>query len=214
MQKIEAVIFDLGGVLLNIDYNLTRKAFQQLGIADFENLYSQANADELFSRLEKGLIKEEDFYYELRDGTGLPLTDIEIRHAWNAMLLDFRETSLDFLEKLKNNYSLFLLSNTNEIHLKKFYEIYHEGERAEPVESFFKKAFYSFEMGMRKPDPDIYEYVLEKHQLSRERTLFIDDSIQNIDTARQLGLQTVHLQKGMLVEELDWTYFFISSNSI
>lgn len=214
MDKIEAVIFDLGGVLLNIDYNLTRTAFEQLGIADFENLYSHANADELFSRLEKGLIKEEDFYHELRDCTGLSLTDLEIRNAWNAMLLDFRETSLDFLEKLKNNYSLFLLSNTNEIHLKKFYEIYHEGERSAPFESYFTKAWYSFEMGMRKPDSDIYEYVLEKHQLSRERTLFIDDSIQNIDTARQLGLQTVHLQKGMLVEELDWTYFFISSNSI
>ncbi|MEO7960040.1 MAG: HAD family phosphatase [Ginsengibacter sp.] len=202
MEKTEAIIFDLGGVILNIDYHLTQKAFEDIGVTDFNHMYSQANADKLFSNLEKGKISETEFYRLLNERTGLQLSHAQIRNAWNAMLLDFREDSLAFINSIKKKYRLFLLSNTNAIHYNKFCEIYLEKERFSSFESFFEKAWYSFEMGLRKPEDDCYESVLSKNGLNPQRTLFIDDSIQNVDTAARLGLRTVWLKPGMLIENL------------
>ncbi len=200
MQKIEAVIFDLGGVILDIDYNLTKKAFEKLGVQDFKEMYSQAEADRLFRDLETGNIKEINFYKEFNKSSSLRLKNEEIRAAWNAMLLTFRENSLAFLNQIKTKYRLFLLSNTNAIHYNVFRKIYHEKERSFPFEDFFERAYYSFEMGKRKPDEDIFEYVLEANNLRPESTLFIDDSVQNIKTAQNLGLQTILLETGNYIE--------------
>ena len=133
MQKTENIIFDLGGVLLDIDYNLTRSAFEKLGVADFDEMYSQATADKLFQKLETGKISEENFYKEFNRCTGLYLSDEEINKAWNAMLLSFREHSLSYLETLKSRFKIFLLSNTNNIHLNCFYQIYHQKERSKSI---------------------------------------------------------------------------------
>ena len=202
MQKTEAIIFDLGGVILNIDYNLTRIAFEKAGIKNFHEMYSQANADDLFSNLETGKISENNFYNELNKRTGLHLPTTEIESAWNAMLLSFREKSLDFLDVLKPKYQLFLLSNTNHIHLKAFNKIYFEKKRVKPFEEFFDKAYYSCTIGLRKPNADIYEYVLNENKLNAGNTLFIDDSAQNIETAKRLGLQTILLNPGKYIENL------------
>lgn len=202
MQKIENIIFDLGGVLLDIDYNLTRKAFENLGVANFYEMYSQANADKLFQKLEMGKVSEKQFYKELNKATGLHLSQQEIRNAWNAMLLSFREKSLEFLGQLKDRYKLYLLSNTNNIHLNSFYEIYHQKERKNSFEQFFDKAFYSFEIGLRKPDADCYEWVINDLKINPAKTLFIDDSINNIHGAEKAGLQTLHLTQEMKIETL------------
>ncbi len=150
MQKTEAIIFDLGGVILDIDYNLTRTAFEKLGVKNFDEMYSQSGADQLFSNLETGKISEEDFYNEFNKCTGLQLSPAEINQAWNAMLLDFREESLLFLDQLKTKYTLFLLSNTNHIHIQEFNKIYHKKKREKPFTAFFKKAYYSCEIGLKK----------------------------------------------------------------
>jgi putative hydrolase of the HAD superfamily len=202
MQKTENIIFDLGGVLLDIDYNLTRKAFERLGVANFDEMYSQANANFLFQNLETGKITEPEFYKELNRATGLHLSEREIKKAWNAMLLSFREKSLEFLEQLKNRYQIYLLSNTNQIHLNSFYEIYHQKERKNSFEQIFNKAFYSFEIGLRKPDVDCYEWVLNDLQIDPQKSLFIDDSINNIHGAEKAGLQTLLLTPEMRIETL------------
>ncbi len=202
MQKIENIIFDLGGVLLDIDYNLTRSAFEKLGIVNFDEMYSQQNADKLFQKLETGAITEEDFYKELNRCTGLQLTPKEIREAWNAMLLSFREDSLNFLDQLRDRYKVFLLSNTNYIHLVSFYEIYHQKERKKSFEQYFNKTFYSFEIGLRKPDLDCYEWVLNDLQTEPQKTMFIDDSLKNIQGAKKAGLQTILLTPEKRIENL------------
>lgn len=202
MQKIENIIFDLGGVLLDIDYNLTRMAFEKLGVVRFDEMYSQATADKLFQKLETGAISDEDFYKELNRSTGLNLSDKEIRDAWNAMLLDFREESLNFLDEVREGYRIFLLSNTNSIHLTSFYEIYHQKERKKSFEQYFDKAFYSFQIGLRKPEVTCYEKVLEDLQINPEKTLFIDDSVKNIEGAEKAGLQTILLSPGKRIETL------------
>ena len=200
MQKIENIIFDLGVVLLDIDYNLTRKAFEKLGVADFDEMYSQATADKLFQNLETGKISEENFYKEFNRCTGLHLSEQEINKAWNAMLLSFREDSLSYLETLTPRFRIFLLSNTNNIHLNCFYQIYHQKERCKSFEQLFDKAFYSFEIGLRKPDVDCYEWVIDDLQIDAGTTLFIDDSINNIHGAGKAGLQTLLLTPEMRIE--------------
>ncbi len=203
MQKIENIIFDLGGVLLDIDYNLTRTAFEKLGVANFDEMYSQANADKLFQKLETGIITDEEFYKELNRNTGLHLSAKEIKEAWNAMLLSFREESLDFLDKVRERYAIYLLSNTNNIHLVSFYEIYHQKERKKSFEQYFNKAFYSFQIGLRKPDIECYEWVLNDLQIDAQKTLFIDDSVKNIEGAQKVGLQTILLTPEKRIENLD-----------
>ena len=202
MQKTENIIFDLGGVLLDIDYNLTREAFEKLGVVNFDEMYSQANADKLFQKLETGKVSEQEFYKELNKATGLQLSEQEIRNAWNAMLLSFREESLQFLYQLKGRYQIFLLSNTNQIHLTSFYEIYHQKERKNSFEQFFDKAFYSFEIGLRKPGLECYEWVINNLKIDPEKTLFIDDSIKNIHGAEEAGLQALLLTPEKRIENL------------
>jgi glucose-1-phosphatase len=202
MKKTEAIIFDLGGVILNIDYNLTRVAFENAGIKNFHEMYSQANADDLFMKLETGNITEETFYNEINIRTGLGLSDEDIKTAWNAMLLTFRENSLKFLDLLRPKYKLFLLSNTNHIHLDALSKIYHNTDREKAFKEFFDKAYYSCEIGLRKPDADIYEFVLNENRLDPATTLFVDDSAQNIEAAKALGMQTTLLHQRKYIEDL------------
>ena len=203
MQKTEAIIFDLGGVILDIDYNLTRTAFEELGVRNFDSMYSQTGADMLFQNLETGKISEEDFCDEFNRCTGFQLSPIEIIRAWNAILLDFRENSLQFLDEIKSKYKLFLLSNTNHIHLTEFNKIYHKKKREKPFSAFFEKAYFSCEIGLRKPDAACYNWVLQKENLAPEKTIFIDDSIQNVEAAKLAGMQTILLEPGKYIEDLD-----------
>ncbi len=202
MQKIENIIFDLGGVILDIDYNLTRTAFEKLGVTHFDNMYSQSGADKLFQKLETGHITEHDFYNELNRCTGLNLSHHEIKTAWNAMLLSFRETSLQFLDEISSKYQLYLLSNTNFIHMEAFNEIYHAKKRAKPFKAFFNKAFFSCEIGFRKPDQVCYQFVLNELKIEPGKTLFIDDSVQNVEAAANEGMQVIQLTPGKSIEDL------------
>ncbi len=201
MQTVKAIIFDLGGVLLDIDFRLTEKAFSDLGVSNFTSLFNQFHSNALFKKLETG-VDEEMFYDEFRTETGLSLTDEQIRDAWNALLLDFRLESLAVLPQLRSKYELYLLSNTNEIHLQEFQRRYALLGKNESFDALFDAAYYSHRIGERKPNASAFEYVLNKHGLEPATTLFIDDSINNIEAAAALRIQTVHLQPGMKVEEL------------
>lgn len=202
MKNINAIIFDFGGVILNIDYNKTRNAFKDLGVKDFDEMYSQKNADPLFSKLERGEISIGEFYSAFRKTTNLTATDLEIETAWNAMLLDYRQEALKTLKRIRQKYKLFLLSNTNLIHYNAFNKSYQTFFPGQLLDDHFGKAYYSHQIGMRKPAKDIYEFVIRENKLDPSQTLFIDDSIQNIETANALGLKTILLQEGQNIEEL------------
>lgn len=204
MQKIKNVVFDLGGVILDVDYNLTRIAFEKLGVTHFDEMYSQTTADQLFQKLETGKISETDFHAELNRCIGLHLSAKEINQAWNAMLLTFREDSLQFLDELSSRYKLFLLSNTNYIHMDAFKKIFHQRKRNKSFEEYFTSAFYSCEIGLRKPDAVCYQWLLQTIKMDPQNTLFIDDSIKNIEGAKNEGMQTILLKEGMQIENLSW----------
>ena len=202
IQGIRHIIFDLGGVLLNLDYLATERTFESFGVTDFKQRYSQLTQDAFFDDWETGRMTSEDFVGGMRTSAGNPdLTDAQIMEAWNAMLLDFPLRRLQLLQQLRNQYDLFLLSNTNEIHEATFNEILRKAHGIPSIAHFFDKVYYSHRVGMRKPGKEIFLRILEENSLKPEHTLFIDDSPQHIETAKILGIQTIYLEKGMTIED-------------
>ncbi|MGB4845170.1 MAG: HAD family phosphatase [Ferruginibacter sp.] len=193
MTVTKNIIFDLGGVLLDIDFQKSIEAFKRLGIENFEEMFSQFKADELFENLETGRITENEFYSAIKKRTSGNINNIEITNAWNALILDFRMESLDFLERLSKRYKLFLLSNTNSIHLKCFKKLFTQQMGKPSLDAYFTKAWYSNEVGLRKPGTEIFEFVLQSENLDAGETLFIDDTLTNIETAQKMGFKTHHL---------------------
>jgi glucose-1-phosphatase len=200
--SIKNIIFDFGGVILNIDYLLSKKAFEDLGFQDFKSFYSQATQKELFDSLEKGLITPEYFRNEVRKFIHPGISDLQIDNAWNAMLLDLPEERIQLLEKLKTKYRIFLLSNTNEIHFDSFSFYMKNKFKRDIFSEVFEKAYISHKIKMRKPDAEIFEHVLVESNLKKEETLFIDDSIQHIDGANNIGINTIFLKKGETILDL------------
>lgn len=202
MAAIRNIIFDLGGVLLNIDYDRTSNAFKKLGVTGFDDLYSQANANHLFEALETGEIPEAHFYETIGKYCLPGTTPVQLQQAWNEILMDFRSGSLEFLKKLSKKYNLYLLSNTNIIHLEAFNKILEEQTGEKSLNDYFIKSYYSHEIKKRKPYPETYTWVLNDANLKAEETLFIDDSVNNIKGAEEAGLQTHLLLPDERIEDL------------
>lgn len=186
---INTIIFDFGDVFINLDKQATVNSLKKLGLTKWNE-----ELDELNLQFEKGQISQENFLLGIQKH--IPKASIdEILNAWNAILLDFPLHRLEFIQKLSKKYRLFLLSNTDAIHIETF-------EQENGVSFYsdfyqcFEKIYFSFEMGMRKPDAEIFNYILKKHDLSAKRTLFVDDKKENTDAALSLGFQVWNLQVG------------------
>lgn len=202
-QKPKNIIFDLGGVLLNIDFKLTSNAFKNLGVTHFDEMFTQHFSNPLFELLETGKIDEAAFYEAFRKEAGLPLTDVQIQTAWNALLLDFPPERIEWLEKIASRYRIFLFSNTNQIHYDCFIRNFSNSFDGKHFNDFFEKAYYSQFLGFRKPYPDSFQAIVKEQEILPAETLFIDDTYKNIEAANQLGFQTIHLQSPTTVLDLD-----------
>lgn len=202
MPNIKAIILDLGGVLLNLNFQKTEDAFVKLGLSHFSQLFSQHHAERLFMDLETGKISPIDFIRLLKKQSTQYLTDQQIIDAWNAMLLDFPPERIALLEKLKKHYPLFLLSNTNAIHLPAFNQKLMEEYGISSLDKLFTKAYYSHLIGERKPDLAAYQVVIQENNLNPATTLFVDDTAANIEGAEKTGLYSVHLKAPQQVNEL------------
>jgi glucose-1-phosphatase len=190
---IKNIIFDFGGVLINLDYQRTYNAFKELGIADIKTAFSPASQQELFDKLEKGLIEPGVFYEELRKISSVEMEDSQIVKAWNAMLLDFPIERIQMLRELKKKYRLFLLSNTNIIHYDEYFNNLFKEHQLNIFEDLFEKTYFSHQLGLRKPESEIFKLVLNENKLEAAETLFIDDVLSNIEPAANLGINTLHL---------------------
>jgi glucose-1-phosphatase len=190
---IQNIIFDLGGVLLNIDYQRSIQAFMLLGLKDFTSFFTQAAQVKLFDHFDKGQISARDFRNELIRISGLSIKDEEIDSAWNAMLLDFPAERLTLLEGVRRQYRIFLLSNTNAIHYPAYMSYMKKTFGMEDLSGLFEKQYLSNRIGMRKPDLDVYEHILRENRLKASESLFIDDSAQHVEGARKAGLHALWL---------------------
>jgi FMN phosphatase YigB (HAD superfamily) len=186
---IKNIIFDFGDVFLNLDKEAPYKAFQSFGLSKWHEDIQQIN-----EQFEVGKITPEEFlngFQKFMPNASI----IKIKEAWNSMLLDFPEERLDFLEHLSKKYRLFLLSNTDAIHIESFEES-HGQNFANAFYQCFEKIYFSFEIGLRKPNTDCFQHVLNNHHLIPKETLFVDDRKDNCETATALGLNVWHLQVG------------------
>lgn len=203
MKQIKNIIFDLGGVFLNIDLKLTEKAFRDLGLTDFAAIYSLSSSIQLFENLETGAVSPSEFYDGIRDFSGLPLSDQQIQNAWNALLLDFPEERLIWLNSIREKYNIYLFSNTNKIHYDHFMNTYQLQTGGKNFNDFFLKAWYSHEVALRKPSPQSFLNLMQQENLSATETLFIDDTFVNIEGASRAGLHTTHLVAPKTVIDLE-----------
>ncbi len=195
MQNIRNIIFDLGGVIMNIDFRKTEEAFHVLGLENFSNHISQFHITDFFEKYETGELSDEEFITGIRGMAGKPLSREQIVGAWNALLLDFPPERIALLKELKTKYRTFLLSNTNSIHHDQFQEKL-KREQGVYLEDLFEKAYYSHTARLRKPEAAIFELVLNENNLVPAETLFIDDTASNFPQAEKLGIQVYHLEKG------------------
>ena len=191
------IIFDLGGVIINIDYDRTIQEFKKLGLSSFEDLYTQANQTDLFDNIETGKISSMHFINRLLDVLPSGTKANQVVHAWNAMILDYPKERLDALLKLKEKHNIFLLSNTNSIHLEKANRMLAQ-VTPNGLDHYFHKVYLSHEIGFRKPHPEAFQLILDENNLDPSETTFLDDSIQHIEGAKKLGLNTIHVQKETL----------------
>ncbi len=186
---IDTIIFDFGDIFINLDKQATIDGLQRLGLSSWNE-----DLDQLNISFEKGQISRNNFLLGIQKH--IPTATIEdILAAWNAVLLDFPLHRLEFLQLLSQKYRLFLLSNTDAIHIDHF----EQREGASFYGDFyqcFEKVYFSYEMGMRKPDAEIYHALIRQHELSPKRTLFVDDKKDNTEAAKALGLQVWNLQVG------------------
>jgi putative hydrolase of the HAD superfamily len=196
--EFDAIIFDLGGVLINLNYQATVEAFEKLGGGGFEQMYSQASQSNLFDEFEIGKISSFHFINRLLDLLPQGVSANQVAHAWDAMILDFELPRLDLLLKIKKEKPVYLLSNTNDLHMVKVRRKLAQITDL-PIESFFNKVYLSQEIGMRKPNIEPFQFILDENQLDAKKTLFIDDTNQHIEGARKIGIHA-ELLKGELID--------------
>lgn len=186
---VNAIIFDLGDVFLNKDGDAKRAAFAELGLHDWND-----DLEKLEKKLETGKIDEEGFLKGIQPFTNNASLE-QIKEAWNLGIADFPLYRLEFLQKLAATHRLFLLSNTDPIHIEKF-----EQEAGASFYSdfyqCFEKIYFSHEIGYRKPDGEAYEHLINNHDIQPKRVLFVDDKKFNTDAAEALGFRVWNLQVG------------------
>ena len=200
--KIKNIIFDLGGVILDIDENIIYQELEKIGINISELAHSKEFMD-IFSKFDIGVYTAPTFRKKIKALLGQEkMTDQRFDAIWNSMLLDIPRERIEAIEKVKKHYKIFLMSNSNVIHYDLYVRDlqlrfgYHE------FDELFNKAYFSFAEHLEKPDPRFFELILDHEGLLPEETLFIDDTAENIKVAKSLGIHTYHISREELVRNL------------
>jgi putative hydrolase of the HAD superfamily len=194
---IRNIIFDLGNVIIDLDLDRSELELKKIFGKNLGEKLQRAGIQDIFLDYEKGLVSEELFLDKLQSIDQNAISRRRIIDAWNAMLLGTPHRRLHLLKKLKENYRVFLLSNTNATHLDWVYDDLRKTYNISNFEEqFFHKAYYSHLINRRKPDADIFEFVLNDALITPQETLFIDDNADNIATASKLGIKSVQHRIG------------------
>jgi len=204
MDGIKNIIFDLGGVIINLDNRLTEEALIRLGVKDIRQYFGHGHAAAFFKEYEVGRITDREFIEAIRQLTGAAVPDQAIIDAWNALLLDFPPERIELLRQLGKKHRIFLFSNTNALHLAALQRIYTGAFGTGMLDDHFEKTYYSHLLGMRKPDKGSYEYILRENGLQAAETLFVDDAIINVEGAEQAGLKGLYLRPGISLLDVQW----------
>lgn len=200
--EIRNIIFDWGGVITDLHFERTKQGFIDLGLAIWDESVPHDPQDDLFIPFEIGVLSAAQFRDRVRGYCTHHINDDLIDNAWNAMLGELPKERWDILNKVRKTYQTFLLSNTNSIHLPYYFGKIKDKYGQYGYTHLFKKTYYSYELGLRKPNADIFKYVIKDAGIIPEETMFIDDFIENIDTAKLMGFQTIHLQAPLTLKDV------------
>jgi glucose-1-phosphatase len=205
-HTIKNLIFDFGGVICGLDIARTEKKFKEFGPAKLTDPASQKESANVFEKLvehlETGAITPDQFRQAIRDHYLNPPTDEAIDETWNAMLLPISDERIHLLQVLRNRYRIFLLSNSNKIHMAKYLPDFQRQTGYHDFNDLFEKAYFSCEVGLKKPEPEIYRFVLSDSRLKPEESLFIDDMPENVKGAESVGIKGFHLINGTQITDL------------
>jgi len=195
LTNIKNIIFDLGIVLLDLNFQKAKDEFKRMGLPNFEKVYSSFHANPFFHDYETGKISDKDFIEGLKKLLPKPVDSQKIISVWNDIIEGFPMEKLAFLEKISSQYDIYLLSNTNSLHAKK-YEANFKKHTGLSIHSVFKKVYYSHDIAFRKPDKRAFLLILEENGLNAGETLFIDDVTENLTPAKGLNINTFHYKEG------------------
>lgn len=204
MQGIKNIIFDLGGVIINLDNQRTEDAFVSLGVKNFRDYFGHGFAASFFKDYEVGKISDQQFVDSLKELAGLSVPDEKVIEGWNALLLDFPPERIQLLQDLAKRYRVFLFSNTNALHLAALQQTYRDAFGKRELDDLFEKAYYSHLLGMRKPGKESFEHILRENQLIGAETLFVDDALVNVEGAEAAGLKGLYLRPGLTITDVEW----------
>lgn len=201
-KKIKHIIFDLGGVIVTLDPQFTTIEFSILSGKNAHEINDFALMYPLFHHYEKGLIDNSNFRKGVRELLEIEAADDVIDFGWNAMIIDIPKERLEWLRALKKKYHVTILSNTNDIHISYVHNMLKEEHGLEDFSSLVHQVYYSHEINLRKPDTDIYQHVLNNASYLPEETLFLDDNLENIEGAQEVGIQTIHVTNPKFIPTL------------
>jgi FMN phosphatase YigB (HAD superfamily) len=199
-MKIKNIIFDLGGVILDINSQKTIQAFKTLGAYKADDLF--INNKQIVEAFGLGKIGPSTFRTALQNNLGIIVSDQEFDKAWNTMIITIPKPRLALIKKLNTNYRCFLFSNTNSIHYECVINFLRRDHQIDSFAGYFEKEYYSYRMGLLKPDKASYQRILNENQLIPRETLFIDDTLSNIETAKLTGMHVLHLKNELMQIDL------------
>jgi putative hydrolase of the HAD superfamily len=205
MTNINNIIFDLGGVIMDIDVRQTTDAFTKMGVKNIDDYFGHGFAASFFRDHEAGKISDAAFIRKIKEEIRLEnITEEEVIEAWNALLLRFPPERIALLDEIRKKYRIFLYSNTNAIHHQRFTRIYREAFPGRELGDHFEKVYYSHVLGRRKPDTEGFEIIIRENGLDPAETLFVDDAFMNVEGAMKTGLKGLYLPQGMTINDIRW----------
>ncbi|HBB91484.1 MAG: hypothetical protein A2X22_07675 [Bacteroidetes bacterium GWF2_49_14] len=201
MNGIKNIVFDLGGVLMNIDFRRTFNAFEIIGLRGAEEWFQREEVNRLCLDFEIGVYCPNELRRKFREITGFKCSDAEFDYAWNSLLIDFPPERIRRVQELAKKYKTYLLSNTNQIHSKHFNEELNKHFGIESLDHLLDKSWYSHNLGFRKPDEKIFVKMLKASRLNPEETLFLDDFEMNVRAAEAVGMRAIWITNGNTILE-------------
>lgn len=199
--SVSKLILDFGGVIYTISHQKQQETFVKLGLDNFDELYSHAIQLPLFAQFECGKISGDEFRENIKTLLGNKFSDAQIDLAWNSILVGFPEDTVRFLELLSKHYTLYLLSNTNVIHYDVYINQFNKTFGYD-FNTLFEKTYWSFKVGKRKPNKDIYDQLISECCITPKNTLFIDDTQLNTTTAEKAGIPSYWLKPGEHLQDI------------
>lgn len=193
LQGVDAIIFDFGNVLIDLDYPRVIRRFSEVAKKNEKQIEELVVTDPILQELEVGAVEPDEFRWKVNKLLGTSLMDDDFDDIWNSMLKKVPAERMGLVDQISEKYQTYILSNSNVIHEVAFDEMILEATGRESLRDFVKKVYFSHEIGLRKPNQDCYQHVIEDIDNYASRMLFLDDRLDNVEAARASGMKAVQI---------------------